>query len=90
MTIQDTLNERQGTHGNYVDQSILASTVLASFRSGPNWRHLSPAQEQALIMMAVKISRILTGDPDHADSWHDIAGYASLVEQTIPKTEGTE
>ena len=84
MNIQDTLKERGTTHGNYVDQSVLASTLLASFQSGANWRHLSPAQEQALIMMAIKISRILTGDPDHADSWHDIAGYASLVEQTIP------
>ena len=34
-------------------------------------------------MIAVKISRILTGDPSHADNWHDIAGYATLVERRL-------
>ena len=40
---------------------------------------LSPDQREALEMIAHKIARILNGDPDYADSWHDIAGYAQLV-----------
>lgn len=81
--IQDTLNERQATHGNYVDQSVLTCTILETFRSGANWKQLTSAQEFALMMIASKIGRILTGDQNHADSWHDIAGYATLVERAI-------
>lgn len=32
-------------------------------------------------MIQHKIGRILNGDPAYADSWHDIAGYATLVEK---------
>ena len=30
-------------------------------------------------MNAQKVGRILNGDPNWSDSWHDIAGYAQLV-----------
>lgn len=41
--------------------------------------HLAPDQLLALDMIAVKVSRILAGNPSHLDSWTDIAGYAKLV-----------
>src|SRR5690606_10084595 len=31
-----------------------------------------------------KIARILIGDPNYADNWHDIQGYAKLVEERLP------
>lgn len=37
-------------------------------------------------MQAHKQARILNGDPNYADSWHDIAGYATLVEQELAGT----
>ena len=40
---------------------------------------LSRSQKEALDMIAHKIGRILNGDPNYADSWIDIAGYAKLV-----------
>jgi hypothetical protein len=30
-----------------------------------------------------KVARILNGDPDYADSWRDIIGYARLVEKRL-------
>ena len=38
-------------------------------------------------MIAVKIARILNGDPNHFDSWIDIAGYATLAAELILKKE---
>jgi hypothetical protein len=38
---------------------------------------------EALDMIAVKISRILTGDPNYSDNWHDIQGFAKLVENRL-------
>ena len=40
---------------------------------------LAPDQIEALEMIAHKIARILNGNPDTHDHWHDIAGYATLV-----------
>jgi len=34
-------------------------------------------------MVVHKISRILNGNPNNIDSWHDIVGYASLVEKRL-------
>ena len=34
-------------------------------------------------MIANKIGRILNGDPNYPDSWHDIAGYATLIENEL-------
>jgi hypothetical protein len=30
-------------------------------------------------MICHKMARIMNGDPNYSDSWHDIAGYAKLV-----------
>jgi hypothetical protein len=30
-------------------------------------------------MICSKLARLACGDADHVDSWHDIAGYATLV-----------
>jgi hypothetical protein len=40
---------------------------------------MTMVQDEALSMIVMKISRILTGDPNHADHWADIAGYATLI-----------
>lgn len=45
--------------------------------------HLAPDQMLALDMIAVKISRLLAGNPSHLDSWVDIAGYAKLVSDRL-------
>jgi len=37
-------------------------------------------QREALRIIASKISRMCSCDPEYADNWHDIAGYATLVE----------
>jgi len=49
------------------------------------WDKLDPVKRQALTVMADKIARILSGDPEYADNWHDIQGYAKLVEDRLEK-----
>jgi len=48
---------------------------------------LAADQREALEMIAHKIARIINGDPNYADSWVDIAGYAKLVSDRL---EGIE
>jgi hypothetical protein len=35
-----------------------------------------PVQREALDQIAVKLARILAGDPTCAEHWRDLAGYA--------------
>ena len=39
----------------------------------------SDSQWEALEMICHKTARIVNGDPNYADSWLDIAGYAQLI-----------
>lgn len=38
---------------------------------------------EALDMIASKLSRVICGDPDTADHWADIGGYAMLVYEDL-------
>jgi hypothetical protein len=46
---------------------------------GPSWHMMNASQREACEMIAHKLGRIVNGDPNYADSWVDIAGYAQLV-----------
>lgn len=90
MNIDKILEARQGTHGHYVEQAILACTILDVFESGKNWRDLNSAQQYALIMIAGKIARILSGNPDEIEHYADISGYATLVVRSLEEAERAE
>ncbi len=81
--IQDTLNKRENTHGSYVQVANLTRSLIANMEYSKNWSELYPFQQEALHMIAVKIARALEGDADAQDHWHDMAGYATLVENCL-------
>lgn len=81
--VQDTLIERAATHGDYTMNAKIAQTIKTVMQSSPNWSKLRAYQAESLELIATKIGRLLSGDFDHIDSWHDIAGYAALVETEL-------
>ncbi len=83
MSVEKTLDSRNSVHGLYHEQAELGEAIRKLMATGFNWRSLSTTQRDALVMISVKISRILTGDPNHADHWHDLQGYARLVEREL-------
>ena len=84
-SIEATLAERQAQYGNFEDVAFVTEnimSVLAQARvNGLN--DLPHTHRMALYMIASKMARIVSGDFNHIDGWHDIAGYAKLVEDTI-------
>jgi hypothetical protein len=76
--IESLLNERHKTHGNFREHAIVTQLLKRIMRNSPNWASLSMDDKEALEMIAHKIARILCGDPNHADHWVDISGYATL------------
>lgn len=77
--IAATLNERGLRYGLFETQAGIAQELKMVMRVAPKWKVLADDQKEALEQITSKISRILNGDPDYHDNWHDIAGYAALV-----------
>lgn len=72
------LNERGSRYGSFKDVAEFAQEMKNAIRMCNN-TGLDDDQIEALDMIASKIARIVNGDPNHVDSWTDIAGYATLV-----------
>lgn len=97
MSVEQTLAERGNRYGDFTDHAKVAQLLQDTMRHHCNagakygsWVQLSAVQRQALTVIADKIARILSGDPNYADNWHDIQGYAKLVEDRLvpQKPEG--
>lgn len=73
------LDERGTRYGTFLQQAIITQRLKAVMGDTPNWIALNDDMTEALEMIAIKIGRILNGDPSYVDSWVDIAGYAQLV-----------
>lgn len=83
MDIKETLAERAKTHGKFTTHSSISQDLTTVMRWTKGWNDLECDQREALEMIAHKIARILNGNPDTHDHWHDIAGYATLVANRI-------
>lgn len=81
--VSKTLNARNERYGTFSVQAAISQTLKNFMRQSPNWDSLDPDMAEALDMIQHKIARILNGDPRYADSWHDIAGYATLVDKRL-------
>lgn len=77
--IDQTLTERGSRYGNFGEHARVTQAIKSAMIDSPNWASLAPDQREALEMIAHKAGRILNGDPDYHDSWHDIIGYTKLV-----------
>lgn len=77
--IDSTLDERGKRYGKFTGHAEITQRLKDAMRAAPKWSQLKPDQMEALEMVQHKIGRILNGDHDYHDSWHDIVGYAKLV-----------
>ena len=74
-----TLAERGTRYGDFSEHARITQTLKSAMADSQNWRSLMPDQREALEMIQHKVGRILNGDPNYHDSWHDIVGYAKLI-----------
>lgn len=81
--VDATLEERGNRYGSFDGHAKITQQLKVTMQQTDNWGKLSYDQAEALEMVAHKIGRILNGDPNYIDSWHDIAGYVRLVEQRL-------
>lgn len=81
--IDDTLKERGDRYGVFKEHAVIAQGLKRVMWCEPGWLRLADDQRQALEVIADKIARIINGDPDYHDNWHDIQGYVKLVSDRL-------
>lgn len=88
MEINEILEERQKTHGNFTTHALISQNLKEIARNGRNWAKLEPYQKEAIDMCFHKIARVLDGNQDYIDSWRDAAGYIELATRELTKKDG--
>lgn len=81
--IQATLAARGARYGTLSANGELSQNLKWLLRSHAGWESLAADQREAADVICSKLARIFTGDPNYADNWHDIAGYAKLVDNRL-------
>lgn len=85
--IDTTLAERGTRYGDFPGHAKITQSLKRAMAASPNWASLADDQREALEMVAHKIGRILNGDANYHDSWHDIIGYTRLVEARLAQPD---
>jgi hypothetical protein len=83
MSIEETLAERGKRYGDFRSHARIAQSLKYILRQEGLWTDLSDDKQQALEVICDKMARIVNGDPEYHDNWHDIVGYAKLVADTL-------
>ena len=83
--IDCTLDERGTRYGKFKDQATISQSFKEILHRSLLFadKDLDPDMQEALEMILHKIARIINGDENYADSWHDISGYAQLIEDRL-------
>lgn len=90
--VKETLKERGKVYGDYKGGSEFRANVMELIAD--RYAKVNHGGMPAIHMVYVydivnKLSRLAV-TPYHIDTWHDIAGYATLVEKALRKAEKQE
>ena len=83
--VTETLDQRENRYGDYKDVSATSQWLKDIIHAGGSWNAMEPYMQESLDLIANKLARIVNGDPFYDDSWHDVGGYAKLVEIELAK-----
>jgi hypothetical protein len=72
------LEERQKTHGSFKDNAEISQQLKHIFHEHIV-TNFGAVKVEALDMIALKLSRILSGQANFKDHWKDISGYSLLA-----------
>ena len=77
---QSLLDERKTTHGDYAKNARISQAIKLIMREEAD-DDMPDICRESLEMIALKMSRILSGHWNYADHWDDISGYAKLASE---------
>ena len=83
------LKERGSRYGKFTDHARVTVELKRVLMNELTRRGMASQSQfaddlyEAMHMICHKLGRIVCGDPNYADSWIDIAGYAKLVSDRL-------
>lgn len=80
--VDATLSERQASYGCFEDVAFVTENIINVLKKC-NYDSMPHTHKMSMYMIASKMARLVNGDFNHLDSWHDIQGYAKLIEDLI-------
>ena len=93
--VAEITRKRGSVYGPFLHNSIVAQAIKKALRSIPDpdneglcWENLPHDVREALDLIALKMSRIVTGDHRYLDNWDDIGGYAKIVADRLRSMDG--
>lgn len=94
----DILKQRGKIYGSFTSHAYITQRLenlceehFNIVHTTHNFKHfLTPVQLEGFHMILHKIGRIVNGDPMYEDSWRDIAGYATLVADTLKNEQNVK
>lgn len=90
MTIEKTLAERGKTYGPFLEKAKTVQALIDVVIHEPGWERLAADQKQCIMVCFDKFARAIHGDPNHRDNFHDVVGYAKLVDDRMAADEAAE
>lgn len=84
--VDATLKERQASYGCFEDVAFVTQGII-ELMNRCNYKNMPQPHKMALYMIASKMARLVNGDFNHLDSWHDIGGYAKLIEDLVKENK---
>lgn len=77
--VSQTIRNRDSIYGGFQNVSDLEQELKDVIRNHPKYDMLSSDKKCAIDMIVHKTARIICGDSNYRDNWHDIQGYAKLA-----------
>lgn len=88
--VSEITKQRGSVYGSFLHNAIVAQAIKRAISSipdpeneGARYANLPPDVREGLELIALKMSRIVTGDPEYLDNWDDIGGYAKIIADRI-------
>jgi len=86
--IDQTLDARGGVYGDYYGMIRLRATLMDAIQARHYNIHgceMNIVDEEHIRDIVLKLTR-LAASPRHLDTWHDIVGYSTLVENELKES----
>lgn len=83
--LKETMDTRGKNYGEFADIADLSQALKALVFEADDKSEtpMNNTQREAVEMILHKVARSAVGDATYQDNWHDIQGYAKLVEDRL-------
>ncbi len=87
--LDKTLEDRKSVYGDYSQMTSLRTTIISGIKKqyfDHHGKHMSDTDILCIIDIVNKLCRLAI-TPSHIDTWHDIAGYGTIIEKYYKEQE---